>query len=323
MMNSRRSLLLLCFLAAHILHLHAINLSGSDNCPDPDTANIQLVSGEFTVENHGPNIWYKVSGKGPVCILPSPGWGPGSELYYNSMGRIEEMFTMVYVDTRGSGQSDKPEMEQYTTSNLISDIEAVRKDLGVQKVWLMGHSKGGALVLNYAYQHKDKVHGILLIDASGGVNTPPQTMQAVMQKKRNEPWFKTASEYFAREPRDENDWLTGIKAVMPMYFSTTEKFEKSKDVLLKTSLSYHAFKGQSNWYDCEHELGTKLNKIDIPVLIIVGMDDFICGPYVALYLHRKLAHSKLLPVKDAGHFPWMEQPELFFNGIHDFLPVME
>jgi proline iminopeptidase len=322
-MNPRHAFLLAIFIAAGIPGLYAINFSGSVTYPNPDTTGVQLGSGEFTVENNGLTLWYKVSGRGPVCLLPTPGWGPGSELYYRSMEQMEEMFTMVYLDTRGSGRSDKPKMEQYTTSNFLSDLEAVRNDLGVQKVWLMGHSKGGALVLNYAFHYKENVQGIILIDASGGVNTPPEKMQAMIQQRQDEPWFESAAEYFTREPHDEKDWITGIQAIMPVYFSTIEKFEESKEVLVGTSLSYHAFQGQGNWYDCEHELGTKLPRIETPVLIIVGMDDFICGPFVALNLHRELPNSKLLPVEDAGHFPWMEKPDFFFQGINDFMPFLE
>lgn len=40
-----------------------------------------------------------------------------------------------------------------------------------------------------------------LIDASGGVNTPPEKMQAVMAQKQDEPWFVEAAEYFTRQPR--------------------------------------------------------------------------------------------------------------------------
>lgn len=322
-MKYLNAFLLIIFLVANFFSIHASSHSWIDKDSIPDIMKNKIDTGEFFIENNGLKIWYKVTGNGPVCILPSPGWGPGCELYYNSIGEMEKLFTMVYVDTRGTGHSDRPAMEQYTTSNFLLDLEAVRKDIQADKIWLMGHSKGGALVLNYAVQYKDKVNGIILINASGGVNTPPEKMQTVILQKQNEPWFASAAEYFSREPRDEDDWITGIKAVMPMFFSTTENFEKNKDVLMETSLSYEAFKGQKNWYDCENELDPKLHKIDIPVLVVVGMNDFICGPYVAKYLHRELPYSKLLPVEDAGHFPWMEQPELFFKGIKEFLPKMK
>lgn len=318
-MKHSKAFLLIAFFAAGILNIHASNYLRINIEATPPVMVNEIDTGEFFVENNGIKIWYKVSGHGPVCILPSPGWGPGSDLYYNSMGEMEKLFTMVYVDTRGSGHSERPGMEQYTTSKFISDLEAVRKAVKADKIWLMGHSKGGALVLNYTFQHKDKVLGIILIDASGGINTPPEIMQKVMKQKQHEPWFANAAQYFSREPKDEKDWITGTKAVMPMFFATTEHFEKNKAVLMKTSLSYDAYLGQKNWYDCENELAPKLPKIDVPVLIVAGMDDFICGPYVAKYLHRELPDSKLLLIEDAGHFPWMEQPELFFKGIKEFI----
>ena len=321
-MKNLNTSLLIIFLAANLYIVHASNHSILDKIAASDIVKNKIDTGAFLVENNGVKIWYKVSGKGPICILPSPGWGPGCELYYNSLGKMEEFFTMVYVDTRGTGQSSRPELEQYTTTNFLLDIEAVRRDIHADKVWLMGHSKGGAIVLNYAFQNKDKVNGIVLIDASGGVNTPPEKVQEVMMQKQGEPWFASAAEYFSREPRDADDWIAGTQAVMPMFFSTTENFENNKEVVMQTSLSYDAFLGQKNWYDCENELKTKLPEIDIPVLIVVGMNDFICGAYVAKYLHRELPYSKLLPVEDAGHFPWMEQPELFFKGINEYLPKM-
>lgn len=271
--------------------------------------------GEFYVDNNGVKIWYKVSGKGPVCIFPSAGWGPGSDLYYDSMSELESLFTVVYVDTRGTGKSDRPPLESYTTSNILSDLEAVHKQINADDIWLIGHSKGGAIVLNYAYQHRDDIKGIILINSSGRINTPNEKKQQMVMAKQNEPWFAAASEYLTREPLDEEDWITGIRALIPMYFSTTDSFLKSKEAMVKTSLSYEAYKGQNYWNDCENNLGHILSKIDIPVLIVVGMDDFICGPYVAKDLHFELKNSKLLPIKDAGHFPWMEQPDQFYEGV--------
>jgi pimeloyl-ACP methyl ester carboxylesterase len=110
--------------------------------------------------------------------------------------------------------------------------------------------------------------------------------------------------------------------VMRMYFSTTESFEKCKAVLIETSFSFHAFQGQGNWFDCEHELGFKLNHIHLPVQVVVGMIDFICGPYVSTYLHSELPYSKLLIIENAGHFLWLEQPEYFYKGMREFLPKL-
>jgi pimeloyl-ACP methyl ester carboxylesterase len=54
-------------------------------------------AGGQTVEIGGVRLWYRVSGRGPVCLLPTPGWGPSSELYFLSLGPLEDLFTVVYA----------------------------------------------------------------------------------------------------------------------------------------------------------------------------------------------------------------------------------
>lgn len=316
-MKMTRSILMAVFIV--FVSAKAMAFNGNHKQINDTIAN-QVKNGEFTVKVNGLKIWYKVSGKGPVCIFPTPGWGPSSDMYFNSLKELEDTFTMIYIDTRGSGRSEKPELEKYTTENFISDIDGVRKDIGVEKVWLMGHSKGGALVLQYAYNYKDHAKGLILLDASMGVNMPNEKRQKIVISKQNEPWFQKASGYFSREPKDEEDWKTGIQAVTPMFFYSTEGFEKSKEIIKTSSLSYHAFQGQKYWWDCETKMLPKLKDIQVPTLIVVGQGDFICGLYTSEYAHRKIPNSKLLVIEEAGHFPWMEQPKEFFTGLKEFLP---
>ena len=134
-----------------------------------DLANISQISdGQFTAKINGLKLWYKVSGNGPICILPTPGHGPSSELYFLNYPPLEEMFTMVYLDTRGSGRSERPELTEYTMSNFIEDIEGLRRHLGAAKIWLMGHSNGGIMVLNYAFKYPNAVTGLILVDTKVG-----------------------------------------------------------------------------------------------------------------------------------------------------------
>ena len=66
-----------------------------------------LQNGEFTAKLNGLKLWYKVSGQGPVCLMPAPGWGPSSDLYFRTLKSLEKTFTIVYLDTRGTGRSER------------------------------------------------------------------------------------------------------------------------------------------------------------------------------------------------------------------------
>ena len=68
---------------------------------------LALDSGEFTAELNGLHLWYKVSGAGPVCVMPNPAWGPSSDVYFMTMHELEKSMTMVYLDCRGTGRSSR------------------------------------------------------------------------------------------------------------------------------------------------------------------------------------------------------------------------
>src|SRR5262245_42666667 len=120
-----------------------------------------LQVGEHTVEINGLKLWYRVSGKGPVCVMPTPAWGPSSDMYFRTIGSIEKTFTVVYLDSRGTGRSGRAaNSRQYTWDHLVKDLEGLREHLGQQRLWLMGHSEGGVQVLHYACDYPDRVAGM-------------------------------------------------------------------------------------------------------------------------------------------------------------------
>ena len=107
--------------------------------------------------------------------------------------------------------------------------------------------------------------------------------------------------------------------MLPFYFYSNENLEKHKEVFDRISLSYHALQGQMHSESSPRDLVERLPEVDIPTLIIVGSDDFICPPSAAQFLHDRIRKSELLVIENAGHFPWFEQPEQFFGGIQNFL----
>ena len=88
-------------------------------------------------------------------------WGPS----------LEKTLNVVYLDQRGSGESarlpvanvmaPKPaEIKGYTIANLVADIEGVRQILKVDKWYVLGHSWGGMLGLEYVTAHPGPCPGL-------------------------------------------------------------------------------------------------------------------------------------------------------------------
>src|SRR5258708_12333667 len=82
-----------------------------------------LKPGEHTAQINGVKQWYKVSGTGPICLMPSPAWGMSSDLYIKTFQPMEKIFTIVYLASRACGQSDPaPSLTQYTLADLAANL---------------------------------------------------------------------------------------------------------------------------------------------------------------------------------------------------------
>jgi pimeloyl-ACP methyl ester carboxylesterase len=63
----------------------------------------------------------------------------------------------------------------------------------------------------------------------------------------------------------------------------------------------------------------KLNTIRVPTLVLVGRHDFVCSPMQAQTIHEGIRASKLAVFENSGHLPWLEEPDLFFSTVTNFL----
>jgi proline iminopeptidase len=294
--------------------------------PEPTSKIPRIAQGEYTVELSGMQLWYKVSGTGPVCLMPTPPWGPPSDSYFRTLGSMEKLFTMVYIDSRGTGRSGRAEtLQEYTWDHLVGDLESLRAHLGQEEIWLMGHSEGGALVLQYAIKHRDRVSGLVLLSS---LAVQDDSLFADIQRRqlqrRGEPWYEEARKAFEDEtpPTTDEALAENLKASLPLYWSDPTRIERYADDFAAGLPSAHAAMAsfESNRYPFDIRDGLK--NVTAPTLIVVGADDIVCSPESATAMHLALSDSKLLLIEDCGHFPWMEQPQVFEKRVPEFLHVL-
>ena len=79
------------------------------------------------------------------------------------MAALSDNYKTVAMDTRAYNKSGKPEgVEHYTMSHLMSDVEAVIKDLEVDSVTLVGHDWGGAISWRFAMHYPQLVNKLVI-----------------------------------------------------------------------------------------------------------------------------------------------------------------
>ena len=118
---------------------------------------------EGFVDANGVLIYYKSLGKGPPLLVVHGGPGASHDYFLPHLLPLARRHRLVFIDERGSGRSPKLEdAKLYTVDNMVEDVEAVRRALGLGKVALLGHSYGGVVAQAYALKYPAGLSSLLL-----------------------------------------------------------------------------------------------------------------------------------------------------------------
>jgi proline iminopeptidase len=141
---------------------------------------------------NGTRIFFDVEGMGyvpegpslkqkPVCFVLHGGPGGDHTGFKPTMSPLSEYMQLIYIDNRGSGQSDRGPQSTYTLENNIDDLEELRNYLGLDKVVLLGHSYGGMVAQSFAVKYPDSVQGLILITTSPSFEFIEKAMKIVSE----------------------------------------------------------------------------------------------------------------------------------------------
>lgn len=280
-----------------------------------------LKKGDHFALCNGIKIHYYVSGRGPVCLVPTPGWGPSINYLKNSLTPLEEKFTIVYYDTRHSGETEGPvDTTKYTSNDFIADMNALRIHLKQKKVWIMGHSMGGFQVLYYGIKYKEYLNGIIALNAMAGEDSLYNTeFKKMVMKRKGKPYFEKGSDIFFGKDTNKYTTTEVMQYILPFYFHDERKikeFEKLGNPNINDKVYEYTQKAR---FGTEY-LFPLLSKINVPTLIVCGDDDFVCDKISqADRIHKAIKKSELITIKNSGHFSWIEQPKQFFTSISSWI----
>jgi pimeloyl-ACP methyl ester carboxylesterase len=273
----------------------------------------------------GRKLEYRQLGNGPVLVC-HPG-GPGfSSLYFSDLAGLWERYTLVMLNPRGTGGSDRPaDARAYQIDDYVDDVEALREHLGLERLMLLGHSHGGTVAQAYAARHPARVRKLVLASTLARfASEHERAMRAGMDQRSNQPWYPDA--LAALEAEQEGKFETDeemselVFRELPLYFARYGAVEAGYLDTLKTEvLNADTLKLFNNEIFNTFDLRDIHAGISSPTLVITGSEDFICGPVCADEIAAGIAGSKKVIVGDSGHMIFIEQPEAFHSEVADFL----
>ena len=273
----------------------------------------------------GRKLTYRRLGSGPVLVC-HPG-GPGfSSSYFGDLAGLWERFTLVMLNPRGTGASDRPsDPAAYQIDDYVSDLEELRVHLGLERLLLLGQSHGGLVAQAYAATYPGRVRRLVLASTLAHFGPEQQAaMRMGMDKKSGEPWYPDAKAALDAEQHGKFESDEELGAIvfreMPLYFARYGAAEAGYlDTLRSEPLNGDALRLFNRDIIGTFDLRSRLPEITAPTLVITGEDDFICGPLCAAEITGAVPGAQGMIVGDSGHMVFVDQPRAFHDAVAEFL----
>src|SRR6202035_2127600 len=114
---------------------------------------------------HGYRRAFRIAGSGPVILLIH-GIGDNSTTWETVQAKLAQRFTVIAVDLLGHGQSDKPRAD-YSVAAYANGMRDLLSVLEIERATVVGHSLGGGVAMQFAYQFPHLVERLGLGGAGG------------------------------------------------------------------------------------------------------------------------------------------------------------
>lgn len=230
---------------------------------------------------------------------------------------LDGLFATIRYTQRGTPPSGGG--PPFTIESHATDAVAVLDALEIERAWAIGHSWGGHLALHLGHLHEDRLLGLLLIDPLGADPTVFGELDANLRRGMTDQERARVDEIEARRREgavSEADLVERFRLVWPQYFARREK-AIPPPARVGVQASIETNRSIAAHYAAE-TLVFGLPGLSLPARFVHGADDPM--PLAATERTAALLEdARVETIPDAGHFPWLEQPDVFRAAVERVL----
>jgi len=273
---------------------------------------------------HGHRVSFVRAGSGPVLVLLH-GIANNCQTWSDVAGRLAETHTVIAPDLLGHGASDKPRGDYSVAAhaNMVRDLMSV---LDIERATVVGHSLGGGIALQFAYQFPERCERLVLV-SSGGLG--PELSAGLRAATL------PGAELALRA-------LTGVSGPLKVGFSALRRLGQATglrqirdlaeagDALfaLKDVAARRAFlRTLRGVVDARGQSVSALDRLylasAVPMLVIWGSRDPIVPALHAETVRYLVPSARIEVFRGAGHWAHLDDPDRFCEILLDFLSTTE
>jgi pimeloyl-ACP methyl ester carboxylesterase len=244
-----------------------------------------------TIDANGRATAYEVDGAGPPLVLLHGATGTGGDHFAPLRAVLARAFRCYMPDARGHGGTAWDPIEDWTTAELVADLDAFVDAVGLGTFHLLGYSMGGMTALHFASRFPVRVRTLVAI--SIGTEREPRLAvgRALMDPDRID--------------REDPSWAARLAARHdPTHGSGS--WRQLLDAVVADIGSQPLLTPR------------ELRSIDAPTLVVAGDRDPFVPIAQAAALARQVQNGRLLVLPDVGHDPLVDHLPLLEAALTDF-----
>ena len=267
----------------------------------------------------GTRIAYAVTGEGPP-LVKAQHWLTHLEYEWQSpiwrpwISALSKRHRLVRMDARGCGLSDRG-LETISFETFVRDLEAVVDALGLERFALFGHSQGGAIGIEYAVRHAERLSHFVLLGAYARGwfkrGLPPERVEEL------EAQLKLVETGWGRE--DDASYRR-MFASQFMPGATLEQLHSLSELQRVSATPRDAVRLlRAMW---ELDVSSSLPQVRSPTLVVHARGDLRCPFEQGRAIASTIPGARFVPLESQNHILLEHEPAFkqFFDELNAFVP---
>lgn len=271
---------------------------------------------------HGHRRAYRLAGSGPLVLLIH-GIGDSSVAWDSVFNQLTRNFTVLAPDLLGHGGSAHPRAD-YSVPGFANGMRDLMVTLGFDRATVVGHSLGGGIAGQFAYQYPHLVERLIFV-AAGGVGTQVNPVLRLLSLPGSE-----LAMSLLRLPgalaitQGINTRLRSIPGLSSIFHDADELNRVIAGLQVTGAPEVFARTLRSG-VDIHGQVVSMLDRIyltsELPTLIVWGDQDQVIPVAHAQLLADEIPGAQVEVFRGAGHFPFRDDPDRFLALFSKFVAL--
>ncbi len=267
---------------------------------------------------HGHRRAFVKTGSGPVLLLLH-GLGCHHGTWEPVIDTLAKKYTVIAPDLLGHGKSDKPRAD-YSLGGYANGMRDLLTVLDIDRVTVVGHSFGGGVAMQFAYQFPERTERLVLV-ASGGLG--PEVSPGI--RAITTPGFHQVMGLLTL-PGLRHLGKAGLIALSRTGIMAARDLDEVAQMVdsFKDARARGAIRRVvSSVVDWRGQVVTMVDRAYLteamPMCVIWGADDMVIPARHAESVARLAPGATVEVIPDAGHFPHKDHPQQFMRMLDEFI----